>query len=168
MRLTGLEVRKALRKLRNNNAREFADGTYHAIIHPDTETDLLADPNVQSILQFVVPRGDNHPLIKGSVPQIYGVSFFRTANAKVYASLALSGADSYGTLVFGEDSYIVSKFSLQNVRSIIKPPGTGGPIDALDQYGSIGWKASATAGVLNTNAILRIESTASYSANYGG
>jgi hypothetical protein len=76
MRLTGLEVRKALRKLRTNNAREFPDGTYHSIIHPDVETDLMADPNVQNILQWVVPRGENHPLLKGSVPQIYGVSFF--------------------------------------------------------------------------------------------
>jgi N4-gp56 family major capsid protein len=171
MRLTGLEVRKALRKLRTNNAREFPDGTYHSIIHPDVETDLMADPNVQNILQWVVPRGENHPLLKGSVPQIYGVSFFRTANAKTFPTSAQSGASAgtvYGTLFFGEDSYLVSKFSLQNVRTIIKPPGSGGPIDALDQYGSIGWKASVTAGVLNLSSLLRVESTSSFDSTGNG
>lgn len=171
MRLGATEVRKAVRKLRANSAREFADGTYHAIIHPDCESDLLGDSTVQSIFQYAVPRGENNPLLKGSVPQVLGVSFFRTANGKIFPTAGQSGTtatDVYVTLFFGEDSYLVSKFSLQNVRTIIKPPGSGGPIDALDQYGSIGWKASVTAGILNNSSILRLESTSSFSANANG
>lgn len=168
MRLNSTELRKAVRALRKNNAREFDDGTYHAIIHPDTEADLLADPSIVSIFQWAVPRGENSPLLKGSVPQVYGVSFFRTSNAKIFTSQGFSITDVYGTLMFGQESYLVSKFSMQNVRTIIKPPGSGGPVDPLDQYGSIGWKASVVSGVLNQNAILRIEHTSAFAASGNG
>jgi N4-gp56 family major capsid protein len=171
MRLTNLELRKAVRKLRTNNSPEFEDGTYHAVIHPDCESDLLSDSSIVNVFQYAVPRGGDNPLVKGSVPQVYGVSFFRTSNAKVYPTAGQSGTtatDVYGTLFFGRESYLISKFSMQNVRTIIKPPGTGGPIDALDLYGSIGWKASVAAGVLQQNSILRVESTSSFSANGNG
>jgi N4-gp56 family major capsid protein len=168
MRLNSTEIRKAVRQLRKNNAREFDDGTYHAIIHPDTEADLLADASIVSIFQWAVPRGENSPLLKGSVPQVYGVSFFRTSNAKIFSSQGLSTTDVYATLMFGQEAYLVSKFSMQNVRTIIKPPGSGGPVDPLDQYGSIGWKASVTAGVLNANAILRLEHTSAFATSGAG
>lgn len=171
MRLSSLELRKAVRQLRANNAREFDDGTYHAIIHPDAEADLLADTTIQNIFQYAVPRGENNPLLKGSVPQVYGISFYRTSNAKIFPTAGQSGttaSDAYVTLFFGQESYLVSKFSMQNVRTIIKPPGSGGPVDALDQYGSIGWKASVMANVLNTNAILRVESTSTFGFNKNG
>jgi hypothetical protein len=45
---------------------------------------------------------------------------------------------------------------------------TAGPLDPLDQFGSIGWKASVVAGVLQTLAIVRVEHTASQSANANG
>lgn len=172
MRLGAAELRKAVRQLRTNNAREFDDGTYHAIIHPDAEADLLADSTIQNIFQYAVPRGADNPLLLGSVPQVYGISFFRTANAKVFPTaglaIAASATDVYATLFFGQEAYLVSKFSMQNVRTIIKPPGSGGPVDALDQYGSIGWKASVVAGRLNENAMIRLESTSSFSANGNG
>ena len=171
MRLTSTELRRAVNKLRANDAREFDDGTYHAIIHPHTEGDLLADASITSIYQLAIPRSENNPLLKGSVPQVYGISFFRTSAAKIFPTAGQSGttaADVYATLVFGQEAYLVSKFSMQNVRTIIKPPGSGGPIDALDQYGSIGWKASATAGILNQNALLRVEHTSYFGVNANG
>jgi len=171
MRLTSTELRRAVNKLRAADAREFDDGTYHAIIHPHTEGDLLADASINAMFQLAIPRSENNPLLKGSVPQAYGISFYRTSAAKVFPTAAQSGttaSDVYATLVFGQESYLVSKFSMQNVRTIIKPPGTGGPFDALDQYGSIGWKASATAGILNQAAMLRVEHTSFFAVNGNG
>jgi hypothetical protein len=51
------------------------------------------------------------------------------------------GTDVYKTIFMGKEAYEVTKFSTQNVRTIIHPVGSAGP-DPLDQYGSIGWKAS--------------------------
>ena len=168
MRLSSLEIKKAITKLRALDVPEYEDGTYHAIVHPHCEVDLLADAAITNIFTYAVPRDANNPLMQGNVPQVLGVSFYRTTNAKVYASIGVSATDVYATLVFGQESYLVSKFSMQNVRTIIKPPGSGGPIDALDQYGSVGWKASVTAGVLDVKRILAIKSTSSFAASGQG
>lgn len=171
MRLTNVEVRKAVRKLRVNNAKTFDDGYYHAIIHPDSEFDLMSDSSVLNVYQYAADRGEDNPLIQGAVPAIYGAKFYRTSNAKVFPTAGQSGTtatDVYVTLFCGRDSYLVSRFSTQNVRTIIKPIGTAGPLDPLDQFGSIGWKASVVAGVLNANALIRVEHTSSLAANGNG
>lgn len=171
MRLTNVEVRKAVRKLRVNNAKTFDDGYYHAIIHPDSEYDLMSDSSILNVYQYAADRGEDNPLIQGAVPAIYGAKFYRTSNAKVIPTGSQTGTtatDVYITLFMGRDSYLVSRFGTQNVRTIIKPIGTAGPLDPLDQFGSIGWKASVVAGRLQDNAILRVEHTSSLSANGNG
>lgn len=171
MRLTNVEIRKAVRKLRVNNAKTFDDGYYHAILHPDAEFDLISDASITSVYQFAADRGEDNPLIQGAVPAIYGAKFYRTSNAKVFPTAGQSGttaADVYATLFLGRDAYLVSRFSTQNVRTIIKPIGTAGPLDPLDQFGSIGWKASVVAGILQNNAIVRVEHTSSLGSNGNG
>ncbi len=161
MYLNSTGVRQAVRRLRLNNAKTFDDGYYHAIIHPDTEFDLNGDSSVTSIFQYALPRGEDNPLIQGTVPVIYGMKFFRTSNALVNAASGLSGADVYSTFCFGKESYIVSRFSTQSVRVLIKPVGSAGALDPLEQFGTIGWKASLVAGVLNVNAMVEIRHAAS-------
>lgn len=80
-------------------------------------------------------------LIQGAVPAIYGAKFYRTSNAKIFPTAGQSGTtatDVYATLFVGRDSYLVSRFSSQNVRTIIKPIGTAGPLDPLDQFNITG------------------------------
>lgn len=171
MRLTNAEIRKAVRKLRVNNAKTFDDGYFHAIIHPDVEYDLQGDTSITNVYQYAADRGEDNPLIQGAVPAVYGCKFYRTSNAKIFPTAGQSGTtatDVYATLFLGRESYLVSRFSTQNVRIIIKPVGSAGWVDPLDQVGSIGWKASVVAGILNQNAMVRVESTAALSANGGG
>lgn len=171
-RLSSTEIKKAVRKLRVNNAKTFDDGYYHAIMHPDCEYDLFADTTgVVNIYQYAADRGEDNPLIQGAVPAIYGAKFFRSTNAKVFPTAGQSGTtatDVYATLFLGRDAYLVSRFSTQNVRTIIRGVGSAGALDPLDQFGSIGWKASLVAGILQNGAIVRVETTASQSANGNG
>ncbi len=171
MRLTNVEVRKAVRKLRVNNAKTFDDGYYHVILHPDSEYDLLSDSSIVNVYQYAADRGEDNPLIQGAVPTVYGAKFYRTSNAKVFPSSAQGATtttDVYATLFLGRDAYLVSRFSTQNVRTIIKPIGTAGPLDPLDQFGSIGWKASVVSGILNQNALVRVEHTSALAAAGNG
>jgi N4-gp56 family major capsid protein len=171
MRLTNVEVRKAVRKLRVNNAKTFDDGYYHAIIHPDSEYDLMSDSSIVNVYQYAADRGEDNPLIQGAVPAIYGAKFYRTSNAKIFPTAGQTGTsatDVYITLFVGRDAYLVSRFGTQNVRTIIKPIGTAGPLDPLDQFGSIGWKASVVAGILQANALIRVEHTSSLASNGNG
>ena len=162
--LSSTEVRKAVRKLRANNAKPFDDGYYHVIMHPDCEYDLQGDNLVQQVYFYNAERGEDSPMIQGSVPAIFGAKFYRTTNAKQFANAGQStGVNVYATLFLGRDAYLVSRFSTQNVKTIIKAIGTSGIYDPLDQAMTVGWKASVTAGILQNSAIVRVESAASQS-----
>ena len=96
--LTGDEILKAHTRLKNNNIKPFADGTYHAIINPLQEYDFMND----------------------------------TSNEKGAAKASI----------------------------IVKPLGSSGTADPLNQRSTIGWKSFFTAVRLNELAICRIETAA--------
>ena len=66
------------------------------------------------------------------------------------------------TLVFGKNAYGVVDLEAENLRSIIKPKGSAGTSDPLDQISTIGWKVNGFAAkVLQPLWIVRIEHTCS-------
>jgi hypothetical protein len=63
--------------------------------------------------------------------------------------------DVFGTLMLGQEAYKVSKFSNPlNVRTIIRSPGSAGPIDSIQ----VGWKSSFVAKILDQNALILTDS----------
>jgi len=163
MRLTLAEIREAVGTIRRNNAKPIVDGKYILITHTDSIEDLYADSDVQTILQEAGVRGGANPLFTGEIGDLAGVRIITTTNARVFASTGLSGADVYGTMILGEQFYGVTEFSALAARTIIKPIGSGGINDPLDQSGTVGWKASVAAARLNENFAVRIEHTTSQS-----
>jgi len=74
-----------------------------------------------------------------------------------------SGAPVYSTLVYAENSYgsVELGGNGRNVEIIVKPAGSSGSDDPLNQRGSIAWKVRGFCTViLNDNYIVRIESGA--------
>ncbi len=68
------------------------------------------------------------------------------------------GANVSGTLIFGKNAYGVIDLEGGNLRSIIKPKGSAGTSDPLDQISTIGWKVEGfVSKVLQPLWILRIE-----------
>lgn len=87
---------------------------------------------------------------------------FETTNARIFASLGLSGADVYITHVLGKEAVGTIAYESQPARIIKKERGSGGATgDPLDQVGSCGWKASHTAVILNQGNLVRIEHVSS-------
>lgn len=80
--LTGAEVKKAVRTLKRNNCKPFADGFYHAIVDPDTVYDLTADPMWIDVAKYQ----DKSKIEKYELGTMYGVKFFESTNAKVFAA----------------------------------------------------------------------------------
>ena len=78
---------------------------------------------------------------------------------KVFEGEGASGADVYTTLVFGADAYGTIDIAGNGaVQSIIKPKGSAGAADPLDQRGTVGAKVMAYAAkILNDAWIVRIE-----------
>ncbi len=73
------------------------------------------------------------------------------------------GLDVHATLVFGADSYGVIDVDGEGcLQTIVKPTGSGGASDPLDQRATVGAKVAAyTAKILNNLWIVRIEHTVS-------
>lgn len=74
-----------------------------------------------------------------------------------------SGAPVYSTLVYAQDAYgsVELGGNGRNVEVIIKPAGSSGALDPLNQRGTLGWKVKGFCTViLQDDFIVRIESGA--------
>jgi len=80
-KLTADDIKKAVRTLRRNNAKPFADGYYHAIVHPDTIYDLTSDPLWIDVAKYQ----DKEKVEKYELGTMYKVKFYESTNAKTFA-----------------------------------------------------------------------------------
>lgn len=157
MYLDSAEIREAVRTLEGQNAKKVVGDKYACILHPDVKYDLFADPDVVKAFTHVGPRDNTNPLITAVLGDYMGVTFIQTTNAKVFASLGLSGADVYACLFIAKEAYGVTDLSAHQNRMIIHPRGTGGHSDPLEQLSTVGWKAALAAVILNNNFMVRVE-----------
>ncbi len=72
------------------------------------------------------------------------------------------GRDVYSTLVLGANAYGVSEIEEGGLKNIVKPLGSGGTADPLDQRATTGWKALTTTKILVDEYMVRIETASSY------
>lgn len=255
-KLSYAEIKKAVRALRRKNVRPFADGYYHAIVHPDTVYDLTSDTMWVDVSKYQ----DKQKVEKYELGTIYKVKFFESTNAMVFKAKSYlwgttadltasanfdvtnkcltysasgitediaremtgqlvyvqytasstnyvtpmcierwdatnkkvyfrwvpgttvtdnwttaktlkivpygggaSGASVYSTLVYGQDAFGTIELggNGQNVQIIIKPVGSSGALDPLDQRGTVAWKVKGFCTViLQDDFIIRIETGA--------
>ena len=146
--LTGDEIMKAVRTLRNNKAKPVADGYYIGFIDPYCAYDLMKDPLWQDVSKY----SNKENIEKGEIGKLHGVRFVDNTNAFVVDNV-------HGTLIIGQDAYgLVDIEGSRKPKIIIKTAKEGGAADPLEQRNSIGWKAVFTAKRLQELAMVRIES----------
>ena len=152
-KLTVDEIRKAVRTLKNGKAKPMADGYFVAIVHPNSTFDLQADDKWINANQYA----GSTQIFNGEIGRIFGVRFVETPNAKVFAGAGASSADVYATIMMGKDAFgIVDVAGSSAVTNIVKPHGSAGTADPLNQRATTGWKAMFTAKVLQQDAMVQI------------
>lgn len=72
------------------------------------------------------------------------------------------GIGVFSCLFVGKNAYGVTEISGNGMKTIIKPLGSAGSADPLDQRSTIGWKALITAKILVDQYIRRIEVGGTY------
>ena len=157
-KLTVDEVRKAVRTLKKNKAPQFirgGKGHYVAIVSPETTYDLQSDALWQDVSKYSAAE----QIFQGEIGKLFGVVFVETSEAKVFTGEEGAGGKPVAsTLVFGKNAYGVVDLEAENLRSIIKPKGSAGTSDPLDQISTLGWKVNGFAAkVLQPLWIVRIE-----------
>ena len=157
-KLTVAEIRKAVRTLKKNKARTFTrqggKPHYICICDPDSTFDLQNDGLWQDVSKY----SNAEQIYSGEIGRLFGVVFVETTNATVLAGAGASSIDLHATYVFGADSYgVIDIAGSGAVKSIIKPHGSAGSADPLDQRATVGAKVTAyTAKVLNDNWIIAV------------
>ena len=134
-KLTSRELRKAVRMLKKANAQRFG-GYYIAIVGPETVYDLQDDESFVRVSQY----SDSENIYTGEVGRLFGVRLVETSEAKIFEGAGSGGADVASVIVLGKYAYGVTSWKGAKPRVIIKPSGSAGTADPLDQISSVGWK----------------------------
>ncbi|NIN70259.1 MAG: N4-gp56 family major capsid protein [Anaerolineae bacterium] len=181
--LTADALLQAWATLKAQGARgfDFIGNRLAVILHSFAWKDLMRDPEFRNAIQEAGVRSDDHPLFTGDVWDFMNMRFFITSNAKVGVDAGSSTVDVYYTLVIARDAIGISGigsawFDMQlgmggtgnrimPVELIAKQVDSGGVENALNQRGSIGWKASQEEVELDANWLVRIEHACSMGAN---
>lgn len=156
--LTVTDVRKVVRFFRKNYVKPIngTGGDYACLISPDTEFDFFDDPQFRQIADY---GGNVKPLMDNEVGRFHNVRFYMTPNAKVFEGAGADGEDVHSAIFLGRNAYGITEIKGEgSVKSIIKPLGSGGTTDPLNQRQTIGWKVNAFGLVrLEELALVRYE-----------
>lgn len=151
-KLTGDDIKKLTRKLKNANAKRFPDGYYHAQIDPDIAYDLMSD----SFWVDVSKYAKSEQMEKGELGKMHGFKFYESTNAKTVTE---SSKEIHQAYFYGKDSYgcVDLEGGAGKPEIIVKPNGSAGSTDPLNQRASAGWKNCFTAVITQPLAFVRVE-----------
>ena len=164
MKLNRAEVKEAVRTLKGNNCKPITTminpstgynttpvgKSYVGIVHPNATYDL-DDATGWIPVEKYPNKSDVMPNEVGSLA---GVRFVESTNA--YSTTG-SLTTVYGTLIFGQNAYAISRISGESLKNIVKPLGSAGTADPLDQRTTSGWILTFVAKILDQNMIVRVE-----------
>jgi N4-gp56 family major capsid protein len=134
-KLTSVELRKAAKALKKSRAKTFG-GYYVAIVGPDTVYDLQDDENFIKVSQYQ----DKENIYTGEVGRLFGVRLVETTEAKIFEGAGSGGGNVASVIVLGQFAYGYTSWKGANPRVIVKPAGSAGTGDPLDQISTVGWK----------------------------
>jgi N4-gp56 family major capsid protein len=143
------EVRKATKTLRTADVPEFEDGMYRGIIHPFAEYSLLSETAANTLV-VAQSMTDRSSLERAEVGKLYGVKFFRSSNIRA------STATVYRNIITGVDAYAGVDLEGMGLEIIVKPLGSAGTEDPLNQRATVGYKFYFATKILEAARVIRV------------
>ena len=169
MKFTVTEAKNLVKLLKEQKAKritEMVDPTtgiatqgimpsYIAFVHPDTTRDLKDDTNFKQINTYSRPE----QILPDEVGSIDELRCIESTNCKIFtaAGAGSPAANVYATVVVARHAYAITRISGEALHMVIKPLGSAGTADPLDQRSTSGWKATHVAVRLNENWMIRLE-----------
>jgi len=152
--LSVVEVRKAVRTLKKNNALVYGDGYFLAKVGPDTTYDLMGDSTWVNAHTYK----DGSELYKGELGKLHRVRFLEcSSNQKSEASTATV----YSNFFHGKEAFGRVTLDKGNFGLIIKESNKNDTSNPLNMFMTIGWKADGYAvKTLNSNWIVNVKTGA--------
>ena len=116
------------------------------------------DPRFIEVVKYKNPER----IFNGEIGTLEGVRFIETTEAKKFTNAGAGGIDVYSTLLLGENAYATTKIEGGGLETIVKPLGSGGTADPLNQRSTVGWKAMKVTEILSQQYMVRIETASTY------
>lgn len=168
MLISETEVKEGVLTLKRNNAPMVTsridpnsgystvplNRCYVGFIHPNSTNDLATSANNWVPVEKYPNKSD---LMPNEVGACGGVRFIESTNGKCFGAVGSSSAYVYSTVIMGRNAYAISRISGLAMQNIVKPLGSSGSADPLNQRGTTGWKAAFVAKILQQGWIVRIE-----------
>ena len=165
--LTVAEIRKAVRTLQTNKAKKIT-----RIVDPDEG--YATSPINAAFIGIVGPKGlytlksltgwvpvekyaNKADIMDGEAGALDEVRFIVTSKSKVFEDAGSTSIDVHATLILGANAYGITRISGEALKNIVKPLGSAGSADPLDQRATSGWKATFVTRILEQTVMLRIE-----------
>lgn len=157
--LNGKEVRKAKKRLKKANIKPFSDGCYHMIIDADQEYDFKDDTTGNGFVE-VTKYAKPENMLTGEIGRYDGVRIRVSSNIESVKNT--NSVYVHKGIIYGRHAYGVPEITKGKGKAsiIVKPLGSSGTDDPLNQRATIGWKSFFTAIRLNELAICRVETGA--------
>lgn len=166
MKISRAEVKEAVRTLKVANAKPLTsminpstgyntvpmNAGFIGIVHPNTTYDL--DDATGWIPVEKYPNKSD--VMENEVGSLAGVRFIETTNAKVRAG-AGNGVDVYSTIILAKNAIAQTRISGETLKNIVKPLGSAGTADPLDQRATSGWKLTYVAKILNQTYLVDLQ-----------
>lgn len=132
------ELKIVLKAMRVANVPTFADGLYRGIVHPLCEFDLLSETAASTFVvlaaNFIGGAKDVAEL--GNIGQAFGIKLLRSTNIRADAT----STNTYGNIFLGKDAFGTVDIENAGLKTIVKPLGSAGTEDPLNQRATIGYK----------------------------
>lgn len=139
------ELKYVLKAMRVANVPAFEDGLYRGIIHPYMEFDLLSETAASTFVVLVAGQPYGQKVAeRGEIGTAFGIKLLRSTNIRADAT----STNTYGNIFLGKDAFGVIDIENSGLRSIVKPLGSAGTEDPLNQRATVGYKFWMVAKVL--------------------
>ena len=165
--ITAAEMRKAVATLQTNKAKKITH-----IVDPDEG--YATSPINAAFIGIVGPKvlytlkgltgwipvekyANKADIMEGEEGAIDNIRFILTSKAKIFSTAGSGSVDIHATLILGANAYGISRISGEAIKNIVKPLGSAGSADPLDQRATSGWKATFVTRILEQTVLLRFE-----------
>lgn len=160
-------LKKVVRLMKNNKSRKMMEmlepttgigttpinSSYIALVHPNTTFDLFSVTGFIPVEKYASQKN----VMDGEVGATNELRFVESTNCKVFTGAGAAGIDVYATIVLADQAYGCTRITGESLQNIVKPLGSGGSSDPLNQRWTSGWKTTFVAKILNDAFICRIE-----------
>ncbi len=169
-KLDATDIDNAVMTLKLANARKVT-----SMVDPDTGYNTspvrpcyigICHPRITPILQGftgwidVEKYANKADVMEGEVGKYGDTRFIETTQAKVFTAGGAAGIDVYSTLIIGMYAYAKTRLTGHELENIVKPLGSGGTSDPLNQRATSGWKTWLAARITNDAFMIRVEAAA--------